>query len=126
MIGHMWASRIYAFCGPTDMRKGHESLAAMVRQEMGKDPLSGALFLFTNRRRTHAKVLWFDGSGLCLLAKRLERGRFAPLWKHTGRDQIALTTSELMLFLEGSQLVGRYEVSPPRLSAEELAPRIEI
>ena len=126
MIGHLWASRIYALCEPTDMRKGHESLAALVRQEMGQDPLSGALFLFTNRRRTHAKVLWFDGSGLCLLSKRLERGRFAPLWKHTAREQIALTTSELMLFLEGSHLVGRYEVSPPPLSEKELASRVQI
>ena len=121
-MGQLWASRIYAFCGPTDMRKGHAGLASVVRKEMGKDPLSGALFLFTNRRRTHAKVLWFDGSGLCLLAKRLERGRFACLWKQVECEQMALTMSELMLFLEGSHLVGRIPANRALLRLSDLAP----
>lgn len=114
---------IYAYCAPVDMRKHFEGLAALVREEMGKDPLSGALFLFTNRRRSHAKILWFDGSGMCVLAKRLERGRFAALWEHNQHKQVPLRRSELELFLEGSQLVGRYEVSPPMLTQQELAPR---
>jgi transposase len=102
------------------MRKGFEGLAALVREELSRDPLSGALFLFTNRRRTHAKLLWFDGSGLCVLAKRLERGRFAALWKVTERDTVPLKRSELELFLEGSALVGRFQVSPPVLSDADL------
>ena len=124
MIGRLGRVRIFAYCAPTDMRKGFEGLSALVRDALGKDPLSGSLFLFTNRRRTHAKILWFDGSGLCVLAKRLERGRFAPLWEHTARTTLPLKKSELELFLEGSQLVGRYQVSPPVLHEEELAPRI--
>ena len=94
----------------------------MVREALGRDPLSGGLFLFTNRRRTHAKILWFDGTGLCLYAKRLEKGRFAPLWDYTEHKQVPLKRSELELFLEGSHLVARFQVSPPVLSAEDLAP----
>lgn len=116
---------VYAFCAPVDMRKSFQGLSALVREEMGRDPLSGALFLFTNRRRSHAKVLWFDGSGLCVLAKRLERCRFPALWQHTEAAQVPLKRSELELFLEGSELVGRVAVSPPPLSHEMLAPRAE-
>lgn len=113
---------IYAYCAPVDMRKGFEGLAGLVREQLQCDPLEGALFVFTNRRRTLAKVLWFDGSGLCVMAKRLERGQFPALWKHTRRRSLALRRSELELFLEGSKLVGRYPVSPPMLSQRELAP----
>jgi transposase len=114
---------IYAYCQPTDMRKGVEGLSALVREELGKDPLSGSLFLFTNRRRTLAKVLWFDGSGACVLAKRIEKGRFAALWKFTERSSLYLKRSELELFLEGSHLVGRFQVSPSELSKSDLASR---
>jgi transposase len=123
MIGELGPTRVYAYCEPTDMRKGHAGLAALVRQALGRDPLSGALFLFTNRRRTHAKILWFDGTGLCMYAKRLEKGRFAALWNVTTRKQIALKRSELQLFLEGSHLVGRISVSPDNLSPSDLVPR---
>ena len=59
---------VYAWCEPTDMRKGFEGLSALVRNEMKRDPLDGGLFLFVNKRRTHAKVLHFDGTGLCVFA----------------------------------------------------------
>ena len=120
----MWRigkASIYACCQPTDMRKGFEGLSALIREELGRDPLSGSLFLFTNRRRTHAKIVWFDGSGLCVLAKRLERGRFPALWQLTERKTVPLKRSELELFLEGSELVGRFQVSPPVLSDADLA-----
>lgn len=122
MIGRMGRATIYAYCEPADMRKGFEGLAGLVREQLAKDPLSGALFLFTNKRRTLAKILWFDGSGMCVLSKRLERGQFAALWKHTAQRQLSLKRSELELFLEGSELVGRYQVSPPVLSQADLAP----
>lgn len=114
---------IYAYCEPTDMRKGFEGLAGLVREELGRDPLDGALYLFTNRRRTHAKILHFDGTGMCVFAKRLEQGRFVALWRWAARKQLTLKRSELELFLEGSELVGRYRVSPDALSEEQLAPR---
>lgn len=120
MIGKL-GTEIYAFCEPVDMRKGFEGLAGIVRNDMGLDPLGGALFLFTNRRRTHAKVLLFDGSGLCVYAKRLERGQFAKLWRWSRHKQLVLKRSELELFLEGSDLVGRFRVSPDPLTKKDLA-----
>lgn len=103
------------------MRKGFEGLSGLVREKLLMDPLSGALFLFTNRRRTLAKILWFDGTGLCVLAKRIEQGRFAKLWAHAARTTLPLKRSELELFLEGSELVGRFQVSPPILREQDLA-----
>ena len=70
---------VVAYCQPVDMRKGYEGLSRLVRLEMGEDVLSGSLFLFTNKRRNRAKVLYFDGTGLCVLSKRLERGQFAVM-----------------------------------------------
>jgi len=114
---------VFAFCEPVDMRKGFETLAAIVKGEMGEDPLSGALFLFTNRSRTHAKVLQFDGSGTCLFAKRLVKGRFVALWEHAKHRSIRLTKNELELFLDGSQLIGRFAVAPSPISEKDLAVR---
>lgn len=121
ILGRPSSLRIYAHCEPVDMRKGFEGLAGVVRNAMGKDPLCGAVFLFTNRRRTIAKALLFDGSGLCVYAKRLERGRFAKLWRWSANKQLVLKPSELQLFLEGSDLVGRFRVSPDPLTHKELA-----
>jgi transposase len=113
--------RVVAYCQPVDMRKGYEGLSRLVRKEMGQDVLSGMLFLFTNKRRNRAKVLYFDGTGLCVLAKRLERGRFAPLWKRSAGGTLSLTRAELELFLQGSELVGKMALSPAPLSKKELA-----
>jgi transposase len=112
---------VYAYGAPADMRKGFEGLSGLVRAEMAQDPLSGALYLFTNRRRTHAKVLHFDGTGLCVYAKRLSRGQFAKLWREPGAPTVELTRIELALFLEGSELVGRMKLSKPHLTKNELA-----
>lgn len=113
--------RVLAYCQPTDMRKGYEGLSRLARKEMGQDVLSGTLFLFTNKRRNRAKVLYFDGTGLCVMAKRLERGQFAALWKRTNSPSLSLTRAELELFLQGSELIGKVALSPPALSREELA-----
>jgi transposase len=113
--------RVVAYCQPVDMRKGYEGLSRLVRKEMGQDVLSGMLFLFTNKRRNRAKVLYFDGTGLCVLSKRLERGRFAPLWKRSAGGTLSLTHAELELFLQGSELVGKMALSPAPLSKKELA-----
>ncbi len=85
------------------------------------DVASTAMFLFTNKRRTLAKVLRFDGTGLCIYAKRLERDRFAALWKYSDRKKLPLKRSELQLFLEGSHLVARFRVSPDILTDRYLA-----
>lgn len=113
--------RVHAYAAPTDLRRGFEGLSALVRNELGRDPLSGDLFLFTNRQRHRAKVLMWDGTGLCILAKRLEKGRFATLWRDASRKELALTATELQLFLEGSTLVGRVKLSPDAIGEKDLA-----
>ena len=123
MIGLTSRTRVYAYCAPVDMRKGFEGLSALVREQLGRDPLDGALYLFTNSRRTRAKVLCFDGSGLCIFSKRLERERFVALWKVTTRDSIPLTKTELELFLQGSHLIARFQLAPEPMTEKDLAVR---
>jgi transposase len=102
------------------MRKGFDGLCALVTQGLHRDPLSGDIFIFVSRDRIRAKTLQWDGTGLCLYAKRLERGRFAPLWREDD-DPITLTISELDLFLDGSTLVGRVALAPPAITQFSLA-----
>ncbi|MEM6797270.1 MAG: IS66 family insertion sequence element accessory protein TnpB [Acidobacteriota bacterium] len=97
------------------MRKGFDGLAALVREQIGHDPTDGSLYLFVSRNRLRAKVLLWDGTGLCLYAKRLEQGRFAPLWGREEDGEVRLSMSELALYLEGSQEVGRRPFSPPEI-----------
>jgi len=123
VIGILARVPVYAYCEPVDMRKAYEGLSGLVREDLGKDPLSGALYLFTNRRRNRAKVLYFDGTGLCVLAKRLEKGRFVALWQLVERKSIRLTKSELELFLQGSHLIARFQLAPPALDEKDLAVR---
>jgi transposase len=112
VIGSTRQVAVYAYGEPADMRKGFDGLSALVAQGLGRDPLSGDLYLFVNRTRKRARVLLWDGTGLCIYAKRLEEGRFAPLWQNDSASAITLTMSELQLFLEGSALVGRVPLSP--------------
>ena len=121
MIGAQGRVPVFAYRRPVDLRKGFEGLSALVQQALGRDPLSGALYLFTNRRRTTAKVLQFDGTGLALYIKRLARGRFAALWDGDEATVLSLSRPELELFLQGSQLVGKMTLSPPPLGERELA-----
>ena len=123
MIATMGRVRVFAYCQPVDMRNGFEGLSALVTTQLQRDPLCGALFLFTNKTRTRAKVLHFDGSGLCIYSKRLEQGRFAALWKYTDRASLVLTRPELELFLQGSHLIGRFQLAPAPLDEKVLAPR---
>lgn len=113
MIGSTRQVAVYAYGAPVDMRKGFDGLSALVTEGLGRDPLAGDFYVFTNRTRRRAKVLLWDGTGLCIYAKRLERGRFACLWREPWTSTpLRLTTSELQLFLEGSALVGRVPLSP--------------
>lgn len=124
MIGVHSRVPVFAYCRPADMRKGFEGLSALVRRDLGRDPIDGALYLFTNRRRRRARVLYFDGTGLCVLSKRLEKGLFAKLWRsETDKQALSLTRTELELFLQGSQLVGRVQLCPAPLAPSDLRPR---
>lgn len=118
MIGTSRQVRAFAYASPVDMRKGFDGLFALVRRELGRDPLSGDLYLFVNRSRKRAKVLLWDGTGLCIYAKRLEKGVFACLWRAGDGAALDLSVTELQLFLEGSALVGRVALSPAPLSFE--------
>lgn len=111
---------IYAVCAPTDMRRQHDGLTAIVRRALGHELTDGAMYLFTNRRRTIAKVLYFDGTGVCLFCKKLSRGRFAAPWNSPNETSVPLTDAELQLYLDGSHLVGRVALSPPRLTQQDL------
>ena len=113
--------QVFAYTRPTDMRKGFDGLCALVTQGLQRDPLSGDIFIFVSRDRIRAKTLQWDGTGLCLYAKRLERGRFASLWREEDAAPITLTISELDLFLDGSTLVGRVALAPPAITQFSLA-----
>lgn len=115
MIGSTRSVRVFAYTAPVDMRKGFDGLFGLVRRQLERDPLSGDMFLFVGRNRRRAKVLTWDGTGLCLYSKRLEKGRFASLWDGDQTTSIELTMSELSLFLEGSRLVGKIAVSPEKM-----------
>jgi transposase len=112
MIGSTRQVTVWAYGAPADLRKGFDGLSGLVTQQLRHDPLSGDCYLFVNATRKRAKVLLWDGTGLCIYAKRLERGRFACLWRDTDAHIVRLTMSERQLFLEGSALVGRVALSP--------------
>jgi len=104
----MWglglATKIYVAVEAVDMRKGFDGLYGLVRDQLGQDPLSGHLFLFSNRTRTRLKALVWDGSGLWVCAKRLEKGRFR--WPAASEQQRSVTmrTEEWAMLVNGLDL----------------------
>ena len=99
MIGLLAGTRIWLSAGATDMRKGFDSLAVQAQTVLGKDPFSGHVFCFRGRRGDLIKLLWWDGDGLCLFAKRLERGRF--IWPTPTEGSVAITGAQLGYMLDG-------------------------
>jgi transposase len=85
MIGLPNGARVWLACGLTDLRNGFDGLARLLQTKLAEDPLSGQLFVFRGRRGDRLKVLWWDGDGLCLFAKRLERGRLVWAEGRCGR-----------------------------------------
>jgi transposase len=112
---------VYAYTKPADMRKGFDGLCGLVTQGLRRNPLDGDVFLFVSRNRIRAKALHFDGTGLTIYAKRLERGRFARVWREDHDEPITLTISELDLFFDGSAIVGRMPLALPALTHFSLA-----
>jgi transposase len=99
------AVRIFIARGATDMRKSFDTLAALVCNVIDEDPQSGHLFVFVNKRKNRLKILWWDRSGYCLLAKRLEAGQFRIYDKASGGDgHYELEMADLTLLLEGIDL----------------------
>lgn len=92
-------TRVYLACAPVDMRKGFCGLSAQVAEVVRADPYSGHLFVFRGKRGDYLKVLHWDGSGLCLFAKRLEQGKF--VWPPIVDDSLHMTAAQLALLIEG-------------------------
>jgi len=91
--------RVWLAAGVTDMRKGFDGLAMLVQERLRQDPFAGQVFVFRGRRGDLVKVLWWDGQGLCLFAKRLEKGRF--VWPSAADGVVALSPAQLGMLLEG-------------------------
>src|SRR2546427_12394874 len=106
MIGSTRQVTVWAYGGPVDLRKGFDGLSGIVSQRLGHDPLSGDCYLFVNATRKRAKVLLWDGTGLCIYAKRLEQGRFACLWRGAGGRGGRLAVGEVQRFLGRRGPVG--------------------
>ena len=99
MIGPTGAVRVLVATKPVDFRKGAEGLAALVREQMQADPFCGAVYVFRAKRADRVKLVYWDGTGVCLFAKRLEDGRFR--WPSVQDGVMRLSAAELSALLEG-------------------------
>jgi len=115
MIGLPSGTRVWIVAGHTDMRKGFDGLAALVQTALAENPFGGHVFVFRGRRGAILKVLWFDGQGLMLLAKRLERGRF--VWPQAEFGSVSLTPAQLSMLLEGIDWRMPVRTQRPELAA---------
>ena len=111
------STKIYLSLAPCDMRKGFDGLSAQVRNILQLDPFSGAVFLFRGKRGDRLKALVWDGSGLCVYAKRLERGKF--VWSRAHEGALRLSAAQMAMLIEGlnwKQAIVHDEVITPRLA----------
>jgi transposase len=99
MITAPSGAQIWIAAGATDLRRGFTGLSALVQTVLAQSPFSGHVFVFRGRRGDLIKLLWWDGDGLCLFAKRLERGRF--IWPQATSGTVSLTRAQLSMLLEG-------------------------
>lgn len=114
MISFNRRTKIFVAREPTDMRASYDTLFAKAKGVLHQDPFSGHLFLFINRHRTSVKCLFYDGTGLVIISKRMERGLFCrinPMY----RGEIVLTAAEFALFFEGADLEKRFVESPSEI-----------
>ena len=104
MLAFPAAIRIFVAVQPVDMRKQFNGLWAAAQEQLGEDPKSGAVFAFINKDRTRLKLLYWDGTGVWVLAKRLERGRFSWPARADDRAKLSLTPEALALLVGGVEL----------------------
>ena len=109
MISLAPGTKVFLACRPVDLRNGFDGLAAKVQQMIGADPFSGHLFIFRGKRGDYLRVLYWDGTGLCLFAKRLEKGRF--VWPPIVDGSMTLTPAQLALLIEAMD--WRRTTAPP-------------
>jgi transposase len=114
MIAVPASVRIWLAAGVTDLRRGFDGLAALVQTQLAEDVFSGQIFVFRGRRGDLLKVLWHDGDGMCLFAKRLERARF--VWPQATSGTVALTSAQLSMLLEGIDWRRPVRTGPSQLS----------
>lgn len=112
ILGASRRVRVFVYRDPVDMRKAYDSLSALVTEQLRQTLTSGDVYVFIGKTRKRAKALYFDGTGLCLLCKRLETGHFAAPWQRPGEGPMELTMNELALLLEGSEHALRIRLSP--------------
>lgn len=93
------STRVYLACGATDMRRGLDGLAVLAQQVLAENPHSGALFAFRGKRGDLIKLLWYDGQGLCLFSKRMDKGRF--VWPMTQTGKVSLSPAQVSMLVEG-------------------------
>ena len=106
---HIWIA-----AGVTDLRRGFTGLSAVAQTVLKQNPFSGHVFVFRGRRGDLIKLLWWDGDGLCLFAKRLERGRF--IWPQAESGTVSLTPAQLSMLLEGIDWRRPIRTHTPELS----------
>jgi transposase len=99
MIGVPGGALIWLVAGVTDLRKGFDSLCALVQNELKEDPFSGHFYIFRGRRGDRIKVLWYSRDGVCLFYKRLSDGKF--VWPQAQGGTVALSSAQLSMLLEG-------------------------
>jgi transposase len=114
MIAFPSQTQIWIAAGVTDLRRGFTGLSGMVQTKLEQDPFSGHVFVFRGRRGHLIKVLWWDGDGLCLFAKRLERGRF--VWPQASSGTVSLSRAQLSMLLEGIDWRRPVRTAPPQLA----------
>jgi transposase len=114
MIALPSQTQIWIAAGVTDLRRGFTGLSGMVQTKLEQDPFSGHVFVFRGRRGHLIKVLWWDGDGLCLFAKRLERGRF--VWPQATSGTVSLSRAQLSMLLEGIDWRRPVRTAPPQLA----------
>lgn len=116
MIGPTGAVKVMVATKPVDFRKGAEGLAALVRETMGADPFSGAIYVFRAKRADRIKLIFWDGTGVCLYAKRLEDGEFR--WPKVHDGMMRLTAAQLSALLEGLDWRRVHEARRTRVPAQ--------
>ena len=114
MIGLPAGTRIWIVAGVTDLRRGFVGLSGVVQTVLAENPFSGQVFIFRWKRGDLIKVLWFDGDGLCLFAKKLERGRF--IWPQATSGTVSLTPAQLSMLLEGIDWRRPVRTQTPQLA----------
>ena len=107
MLTFSGSLKVFVAVEPCDMRKGFEGLYALASERLKEDPRQGALFAFSNRHHTRLKILYWDGTGLWLMCKRLERGRFSwPRCTEAAQTKLKLRPEALALLTDGIDLCG--------------------